>query len=121
MSDNRYARELAQRWLAVRLAVAGRVDQYPEILSLRRFLSAFAVDCVIDVGANHGQYATMLRRDVGFAGAILSFEPNPETVAVLTEHVRMNDLQGRVEVIPAAVGARSGVAVLHAAGADAMW
>lgn len=78
MSDNRYARELAQRWLAVRLAVAGRVHQYPEILSLRRFLSAFAVDCVIDVGANHGQYATMLRRDVGFAGAILSFEPNPE-------------------------------------------
>lgn len=80
---SRYVRELRDRALAVRLALAGRVHQYPEIQALRRFLSAFAVDCVFDVGANRGQYATMLRKDAGFRGAILSFEPNPEIFAEL--------------------------------------
>ena len=81
---SRYVRELADRALAIRLAIAGRVHQYPEIQALRRFLSAFAVDCVFDVGANRGQYAVMLRKDVGFAGAILSFEPNPDIFAELS-------------------------------------
>ncbi|UZW55768.1 FkbM family methyltransferase [Sphingobium sp. JS3065] len=80
---SRYVRELRDRALAVRLAVAGRVHQYPEIQALRRFLSVFAIDCVFDVGANRGQYATMLRKDAGFRGTILSFEPNPEIFAEL--------------------------------------
>ena len=80
---NRYRRELADRALAVRLALAGRVHQYPEIQALKRFLSAFAVDCVFDVGANRGQYATMLRQDAGYRGLILSFEPNPDIFALL--------------------------------------
>ena len=81
--SGRIRRELSARLLALRLAAGGRVHQYPEILALRRFLSAFAVDCVFDVGANQGQYATMLRRDAGFSGTILSFEPNPDVFAVL--------------------------------------
>lgn len=81
---SRYARELADRALALRLAIGGRVHQYPEIQALRRFLSAFCVDCVFDVGANRGQYATMLRKDAGFAGMILSFEPNPDIFAELS-------------------------------------
>ncbi|WP_242123176.1 FkbM family methyltransferase [Sphingobium sp. Sx8-8] len=80
---SRYVRELADRALALRLAVAGRVHQYPEIQALRRFLAAFEVDCLFDVGANRGQYATMLRKDAGFRGTILSFEPNPEIFAEL--------------------------------------
>lgn len=78
MTAGRFKRELSDRWLAARLAVAGRVHQYPEILALRRFLSAFSIDCVIDVGANFGQYAITLRKAVGFRGHILSFEPNPD-------------------------------------------
>ena len=81
---SRYVRELADRALAIRLAIAGRVHQYPEIQALRRFLSAFAVDCMFDVGANRGQYAAMLRKDVGFSGTILSFEPNPDIFAELS-------------------------------------
>jgi len=79
----RYRREIGDRWLATRLALAGRQHQYPEILALRRFIRHFGVNCVIDVGANAGQYATMLRKDVGFAGTILSFEPNPAVFAAL--------------------------------------
>lgn len=43
----------------------------------------FAVDAVIDVGANRGQYATALRA-TGWHGPILSFEPIPEVHAALT-------------------------------------
>lgn len=75
---NRYLRELGDRALAVRLAAVGRVHQYPEVQALRRFLAAFAVDCLFDVGANRGQYAMMARRDAGYKGLILSFEPNPD-------------------------------------------
>ncbi|MCP1470859.1 FkbM family methyltransferase [Sphingobium sp. OAS761] len=83
---NRYRRELSDRVLALRLAAAGRVHQYPEVQALRRFLSTFAVDCLFDVGANRGQYATMLRKDAGYRGTILSFEPNPEVFAQLQRH-----------------------------------
>ncbi|ATP20133.1 MULTISPECIES: FkbM family methyltransferase [Sphingobium] len=82
---SRYVRELSDRALALRLALAGRVHQYPEIQALKRFLSAFAIDCLFDVGANRGQYATMARKDAGFAGTILSFEPNPDVFAELSK------------------------------------
>jgi FkbM family methyltransferase len=88
---SRYVREAKDRALAVKLALAGRVHQYPEIRALRQFLNAFAVDCVIDVGANRGQYATMLRKDVGFAGTILSFEPNPDIFAGLEKRTKGDD------------------------------
>jgi FkbM family methyltransferase len=81
---SRYVRELADRARAMRLAIQGRVHQYPEIQALRRFLKEFAVDCAFDVGANRGQYATMLRKDAGFSGLILSFEPNPDVFAELS-------------------------------------
>jgi FkbM family methyltransferase len=80
---SRYLRELADRKLALRLALAGRVHQYPEIQALKRFLAAFGVDCLFDVGANRGQYATMLRKDAGYKGLILSFEPNPDVFVEL--------------------------------------
>ena len=52
----------------------------PEVLS--RFLTSFRIDCVFDVGANIGQYATQLRR-IGFRGLIISFEPNPDAASNL--------------------------------------
>lgn len=84
MSGGRIARELSRRWLAMRLAAAGRVHQYPEILALRRFFEGFAIDALIDVGANEGQYAATARRDAGFRGHIFSFEPNPDIFAILS-------------------------------------
>lgn len=56
-----------------------------EIRHLRKTLRHLKIDCVLDVGANVGQYATMLRKRVGYTGLIVSFEPNPEAFSKLQE------------------------------------
>ena len=79
-----YAKLYLQEFLlAGRLSVKGRIHQYQEVRALRAFMKAFSVDCVFDVGANHGQYATMLRQEVGYKGLILSFEPGPDVYVSL--------------------------------------
>lgn len=61
-----------------------RFFELPEIECLNTLFREYSVDCVFDVGANAGQYGTMLRRRVGYRGLILSFEPVPH----LAEKVR---------------------------------
>jgi FkbM family methyltransferase len=58
---------------------------------LDRFLRAFEIDCVFDVGANIGQYGGFLR-DLGFSGRIISFEPNPGAFASLRAASAHDDL-----------------------------
>ncbi|MBX6328367.1 MAG: FkbM family methyltransferase [Pseudolabrys sp.] len=59
--------------------------QLQEIAVLRKVIESFSVDCIFDIGANQGQYASMLRGKVGFRGTILSVEPNPEIFRILRQ------------------------------------
>ena len=71
---------------------ADQVHRAPERVHLRRFFRHFDVDCVFDVGANTGQYANLLRDEIGFRGPIISFEPIPEiAVQLKIEAARMGN------------------------------
>lgn len=55
--------------------VVERLTAITERQSLGALLSDLRIDCLVDVGANAGQYARICRR-LGYRGLILSFEPN---------------------------------------------
>lgn len=55
---------------------ASAAHDWPEHMFLKRLLTRLNVDCVLDVGANLGQYAADLRM-IGFKGMVISFEPTP--------------------------------------------
>jgi FkbM family methyltransferase len=67
------------------------------------------INCVLDVGANVGQYAQRLRRR-GYAGRIVSFEPVPGIAAKLRDAAR-NDPDWRV--IECALGDADEEAEIH--------
>ena len=76
---------------------------------LRRWADSEGIDLILDVGANTGQFATRLRQ-AGYRGRIESFEPVPETVAVLRKAAR-DDPRWRVHEL--ALGEEDGTAVIN--------
>ena len=77
-------------------------------------------DEVWNVGANVGIWTLQMASWVGSAGTVVAFEPNPATVAVLRDNVRLNGLEARVEIVQSAVGEHEGQVAFFAAGTDGM-
>lgn len=77
-------------------------------------------DLCIEVGANVGVYALQFAHWSRPDGRVIAFEPAPAARTVLTDQLRMNDLDDRVTVVAAAVGATAGQATLFAAGSEGM-
>jgi len=81
---------------------------------LRGLFERFAIDCVLDVGANMGQYGSELRR-AGYRGRLLSFEPVSEPAARLRQAAAGDPAW---TVHPIALGREDGTAELHIARHD---
>ena len=56
-----------------------------QLAYLSKVLQSLRTDCVLDVGANAGQFALQLR-SLGYTGLILSFEPDPQVFKELKQH-----------------------------------
>lgn len=67
-------------------------------------LPKLAIDCVLDVGANQGQFGQSLR-DSGYRGRIVSFEPVSETFQALRA---VAGRDGNWTAHPYALGSRNG-------------
>lgn len=101
------------RRLARRIGVD--VSRYPEATAeyqADQLLAQHRVGLVLDVGANDGGYAAMLRR-AGYRGRIVSFEPVQEPFRRLRERTADDPLW---TAVPWAVGDTDGTVDIHVAG-----
>jgi FkbM family methyltransferase len=107
-----------KEWLRWALRRRGwDLHRYLPVLSadaqMQALLKRLGTAMVLDVGANIGQYAAHLRQ-LGYAGRIVSFEPQAEAHAALTAAAAGDplwDIGPRV-----ALGAEPGTAMLNIAG-----
>jgi FkbM family methyltransferase len=78
---------------------------------LRLLFARLGIDCVLDVGANTGQYGELIR-DYGYRGRIVSFEPEPESFRALEARIASDRLWTARQM---ALGAVDGQATLNVA------
>jgi FkbM family methyltransferase len=86
-----------------------RKDQPSLDSHLRQLFAKLGIDCVLDVGANQGQYGAMLRKS-GYRGRIVSFEPVKESYAALKERAAGDP---GWKTFHCALGAKAGESEIH--------
>lgn len=90
-----------------------KFDRNAQACFLAQLFALLKIDCVLDVGANAGQYRDFLRKHVGYKGNIVSFEPMPESVKLLKERAR-HDAKWLIEGYAlGAVAARKSFNIMH--------
>ena len=82
---------------------------------LAKLFAAMRVDCVFDIGANRGQYASMLREKTNYRGRIISFEPIPDVARDARERARGDALWSVEET---AIGPSNGKVVFNRMAGD---
>ena len=104
------AAERAKLGLRLSLHRAGvSIGRDPYVNRVARLLEHRGITTVLDVGANVGQYARMIR-GAGFAGDLLSFEPLSDAYRHLRRRSRRD---GRWRAFNLAVGAEPGPSTIH--------
>lgn len=86
-----------------------RIAHYFEFVHLKTLLEALGIDCVLDVGANRGQFGRDLRA-IGYEGRIVSFEPVPRAFADLEALTARDPLWSGH---PIALGTEKKTATIH--------
>lgn len=87
------------------------ISRFPIFESLGYYVKRLGIEVIIDVGANEGQFAEELRLN-GYAGRIISFEPQQSTFAVLQQKTT-KDKDWECQNI--ALGDANGTSVLNVA------
>lgn len=104
------ATERAKLGLRLSLHRAGiSIGRDPYVNRVARLLEHRGISTVLDVGANVGQFARMIR-GAGFTGDILSFEPLSDAYRRLSRRSRRDD---RWQAFNLAVGAERGSSTIH--------
>ena len=81
----KYFLEYAFDKLGLAIIAKWRLASLPLSTRMKKIIKEYQIDCVIDVGANIGQYGQFLRNEVGYSGLIISFEPDPSNFNCLKE------------------------------------
>jgi FkbM family methyltransferase len=70
-------------------------------------------DIIADVGAHVGLYAVAMGARTGVSGRVLAVEADPRNLKHLRAHLKLNEVDGIVEVVPKALSDHEGRAVWH--------
>lgn len=74
----------AARRLGYEVLPTWRLDQWQQTELLKQILQHYRIDCILDVGANKGQFVDYLRQHVEYQGEVISFEPIARNAAILS-------------------------------------
>jgi FkbM family methyltransferase len=112
MRHTRFAHALLRRAGVDIIRWPKRPDDSLMSWTLNSLIETAGINCVLDVGANTGQFGQLLR-SLGYRGRIVSFEPSPSSFRSLSQ-VAARDSNWRVQQI--ALAAKPGTAELHTHG-----